>query len=154
MYLISADALRQSRVDDVGRIYMSPNVKKIAARSSLAQEVSEASGKRLLQDLLIARPAVPLDDDQGVQRIWVAENANLKRHFLPPLRTDFTELGTPPLNQPQPDACVGYIKWRTAELSQPKLAQAFSADEDVILATRYAVAKETHFPFLTAHYKS
>ncbi|KAF1935490.1 hypothetical protein EJ02DRAFT_428389 [Clathrospora elynae] len=91
----------------------------------------------------------------GIKGITLKDQVNLVKGFLPePPRVTVAELWGS-LARPQPDSCIGYITATEATTHTPALNMPFTREEDD-MADWYNVVHnaDTHFPFLTAQWKS
>ena len=112
-----------------------PRAKCTLLRAPIAEQVTEASGRRYVQDMLLVKPAQrdTMEDSDAITKVWPGEDSHLDREFSPPLHYRFGVPST--FAQAVPDASFGYITYSNATAGgmTPALPQAFTREEDTIL---------------------
>ncbi|KAF2733706.1 hypothetical protein EJ04DRAFT_577407 [Polyplosphaeria fusca] len=144
-------ALKQSRDQEP-----SPHAQAITEQWRYASDNSESLAQLVLEEHILFRGESEARTS-GVKYLTIQKQVNLVKDYLPkpPYATIPALFGA--LARPQPDSCIGYITADNAGKYHPELATPFTREEDSIADCRginVVHNAPTHFPFLTAQWKS
>ncbi|KAF2123681.1 hypothetical protein P153DRAFT_303566 [Dothidotthia symphoricarpi CBS 119687] len=139
------DTLKRSR-----DVQPSPHAQMIVDTRRAASVENEILARQMLAEHVLFRGEAYND---GIKGLTLKDQVNLVKAFTPaPPRKTVPELWGN-LARPQPDSCIGYITADEATSRTPALHMPFTREEDEI-ADCVVHHANTHFPFLTAQWKS
>ena len=147
----------------------SPHAQAIIDTRRAASVENEITARKMMEEHILFRGEGYPD---GIKGLTLKDQVNLVKDHLPkPPRVTVPELWGS-LARPQPDSCIGYITATEATTHTPPFAMPFTREEDDMAdwsvtlpsitiysansSCRYNVVHnaDTHFPFLTAQWKS